>query len=143
MQAQPEEPAKAAPTMTGNDNVLDWALQNYLAAKIQRQHILNQGGANFVYNAGRNDEKQLGLPPAITPFPAPTTVQVTQPPPEPRKMATWQQLALGGAMLGAGAALGPLGSMAMGALGNWLGANQKPADSIILPGQGDVGIRIE
>jgi len=129
----------------GTDNVMDWALREYMAAKIQKQHIMNQAGANLIYNHGRNIEKQLGLAPAtgITPFPAPTTVQVTQPPAEQKKTPVWQQLALGGAMLGAGAALGPLGSMAVGAIGNLMGVGQQAANPVTLPGQGDVGIRIE
>lgn len=136
--------APEAPAAT--DNVMDWALREYMAAKIQKQHIMNQAGANLVYNHGRNIEKQLGLAPStgITPFPAPTTIQMTQP--EAKKTPVWQQLALGGAMLGAGAALGPLGSLAVGALGNLVGANQQaaqPAAPVTLPGQGDVGIRIE
>jgi len=129
----------------GGDNLMDWALREYMAAKIQRQHIMNQAGANMIYNHGRNIEKQLGLPPAtgITPFPAPTTVQVSQPPAEQKKTPVWQQLALGGAMLGAGAALGPLGAMAVGAIGNILGVEQEQAPPVTLPGTGDVGIRIE
>lgn len=138
----------APEAQSGTDNVMDWAVREYMAAKIQKQHIMNQAGANLVYNHGRNIEKQLGLAPStgITPFPAPTTIQMSQPAPEQKKTPVWQQLALGGAMLGAGAALGPLGSLAVGALGNLIGANQQavqPALPVTLPGQGDVGIRIE
>lgn len=124
---------------------MDWALREYITAKIQRQHIMNQAGANMIYNHGRNIEKQLGLPPAtgITPFPAPTTIQMSQPAPDQKRTPVWQQLALGGAMLGAGAALGPLGSMAVGAIGNLMGVGQQAPAPVTLPGQGDVGIRIE
>ena len=143
---QPDQsPHAAQPQHGGGDSVMDWALREYMAAKIQKQHIMNQAGANLIYNHGRNIEKQLGLPPStgITPFPAPTTIQMQQPAAEQKKTPVWQQLALGGAMLGAGAALGPLGSMAVGAIGNMLGVAQEPAAPVTLPGTGDVGIRIE
>ena len=97
--SQEQQESAAAGGGGGTDNLMDWALREYMAAKIQKQHIMNQAGANLIYNHGRNIEKQLGLPPAtgITPFPAPTTVQVTQPAAEPKQTPVWQQLALGGA----------------------------------------------
>lgn len=137
-----QQPAQATPEPSGSDGILDWALKEYLGVKIQRQHIANQAGANLVYNHGRNMEKQLGLASSgITPFPAPVSLHVQQPAAEPKKTPVWQQLALGGAMLGAGAALGPIGSMAVSALGNLIGTPQQAVPSS--PGTGDVGIRIE
>ena len=51
---------------------------------------------------------------------------------------------LGAAMLGAGAALGPLGSAAVGAIGQLLtGPQQPPVVAPVIPGRGDVGITIE
>ena len=154
--ATPAQPTQSQPLPSGGDSTLDWALKEYLTAKIQGMHIRNQGGANFVYNAGRYDEKIWGLPQAsgITPFPAPVTIQQSQPapPPTPQKETpVWQKLALGGAMLGAGAALGPVGAIGVSTLGKLLGVGQQQQtqpivpDTLkpVIPGMGDVGIRIE
>jgi hypothetical protein len=62
------------------DNVLDDVLRAYCAAKIQRQHILNQNGANMVNNHALDIAQKLGLNTdeankrlGITPFPSPQT----------------------------------------------------------------------
>jgi hypothetical protein len=154
--AQAADPS--ADTSSGG-NVLDWLVKEYLSTKIQRAHIINQNGANLVYNHGRNMAQKLGLTDnGITPFPAPTniTVQHPQPPPLPAN-PVWKQVAFGAAMLGAGAALGPVGSLAVGAIGNMLGVNQptgaQPPETAVdgtigtpdpgTPGSAEVGIRIE
>lgn len=111
---------------SSNGNVLDWIVKEYLSTKIQRQHIMNQNGANLVYNHGRNMAQKLGLTDnGITPFPAPTNITVQHPQPASTPAnPVWKQLAFGAAMLGAGAALGPVGSLAVGAAGNMLGVNK-------------------
>jgi hypothetical protein len=65
------------------DDMLADIVKAYAAAKIQRLHILNQNGANMVYNHGRDIANKLGLgnPPqgeanqnlGITPFPNPSS----------------------------------------------------------------------
>lgn len=44
-----------------SDDMLEDIIRAYCATKIQREHILNQNGANMVYNHGRDIEKKLGL----------------------------------------------------------------------------------
>lgn len=78
-QLQPGQPP-------GGADMLEWAVGHYLAAKIQSQHILNQNGANLVYNHGRDIAKKLGLDEkAITPFPSPSNTQINVEKPEPEK----------------------------------------------------------
>lgn len=141
-----EAPAQP-PQQSGADPALmDWIVKEYLGTKIQRQHIMNQAGANMIYNHGMDVAQKLGVPTnGITPFPAPTSVTIQQPSQPPRSaLNTWQQLGLGAAMLGAGAALGPLGSAAVGAIGQMLtGPQQPPVVAPVIPGKGDVGITIE
>lgn len=62
------------------DNVLDDVLRAYCATKIQRQHILNQNGANMVNNHALDIAQKLGISTedankrlGITPFPSPAT----------------------------------------------------------------------
>lgn len=156
MASAPDAPPGPSQHPVASPDVLDWALKEYMAAKIQKLHIANQAGANLVWNHGQNIAKQLGLDAttAITPFPAPTTIIHQQPadvitPPAPtlqrEQTPIWKQLALGGAMLGAGAALGPLGAMAVGA---WQHAIDRPGVTVppvavADPGRGNVGLRID
>lgn len=101
--------------MTTPTDSLDWIVTNYLASKIQAKNIMNYNGANLAFNHGRDMAKKLGLDPAqITPFPCPTNVSVTNP--EKPALPTWQKLALGAAMLGAGAGIAPLAGVVADAM---------------------------
>jgi outer membrane biosynthesis protein TonB len=59
-------------------------LRAYAGEKIKQMNVLTQGGANLVYNHGVDVARKLGFTDEqisnITPFPAPTTIVVSQPP---------------------------------------------------------------
>jgi hypothetical protein len=85
-------------------NLLDWVVGNYMAAKIQREHILNYNGANLAYNHAANTAKLLGIPDEqraqITPFPAPSNINNISSQ-NPSEMGSWAKL-LGPMLVGAG-----------------------------------------
>lgn len=62
---------------------LDLICREYLGSVIQSRHIFNQNGANLVYTHGCDMANKLGLNDRqkmnITPFPSPTSIQITQP----------------------------------------------------------------
>lgn len=112
---------QAPPVGTDSAAVLNWAMAQWLSTVIQKQHILNYNGANLAYNHGRDIANKLGLEPAsISPFPASTKISVQQPPPTPpsppipqpsqthvevNQTPTWQKVAMGAALVAAGAGI--------------------------------------
>lgn len=109
------------PAVPNGGSLLDWVVQQYLGAKIQKEHILNQNGANLVYNHGRDIAKKLGLDTAgITPFPANTTINVEQTPaqsqPTAPQTSTLQKLAMSAALVTAGAGIPYLAGAAIDAI---------------------------
>jgi hypothetical protein len=106
-------PPLAAPK---GENLLEWAVGQYMAAKIQREHIMNYNGANLAYNHAANTARLLKIPDEqralITPFPASTSINtITNPAPStPSAPLSLGKLGLsmlaGAGLLGAGLGAG-------------------------------------
>lgn len=62
------------------DDLIEAIVKGYAEAKLQKLHILNQGGANLVYNHGANTANLLKLSEDqklnITPFPSPAKTEI-------------------------------------------------------------------
>lgn len=82
-----------------SDNVLDEMMKAYAAVKIQKQHILNQNGANMANIHALDIAQKLGISTdeankrlGITPFPSPTSNTNTRV--ETNKTSPWATAAI-------------------------------------------------